>query len=119
MKSIASTTYSVKHQQMLSVAALKEQNKRFMNTGGRSQENRSEGFRPAFSDTSTGTVYLSCFANGRPAPMHMLDGLPAEVVLARTESGRVTAVKDSVVAGFVKAGEFYTREEAAAALTRH
>ena len=119
MKSTASTQYQAKHQQMLSVAVLKEQNKRFKNTGGRSQENRSEGFRPALSDTSTGTIYPSCFADGRPAPMHLLDGLPAEVVLARSASGRVIAIKESVVAGFVKAGQFYTREQAAAAVTTH
>ena len=119
MKSIASTNYQAKQQQMLSVAVLKEQNKCFMRTGGRSQENRSEGFRPAFSDTKTGTVYPSCFADGRPAPMHMLDGLPSDVVVARNESGRVISVKDSVIAGFVKAGQFYTREQAAAAVTTH
>lgn len=48
-----------------------------------------------------------------PAPFHLLDELPGALVLARTESGRVAAVKDSVVSGFVLEGRFYTRERAA------
>lgn len=119
MKPIEMSNYNNPNTRMLSIAILKEQNERFMNTGGRSQENRSEGFRPAFSDTSTGAVYLSRFADGRPAPMHMLDGLPQEVVATRNAAGRVTAIKESVVAGFVRDGLFYTREEAAAAATKH
>ena len=119
MKPIEMSSKQTPNTRMLSVAILKEQNERFMNTGGRSQENRSEGFRPAFSDTSTGAVYLSCFADGRPAPMHMLDGLPQEVVVSRNECGRVTEVKESVIAGFVRGGLFYTREQAAAAATKH
>jgi hypothetical protein len=45
--------------------------------------------------------------------MHLLEGLPDTLLLARAPSGRVTAVKDSVVAGFVRDGRFYTRDEAA------
>jgi hypothetical protein len=58
-------------------------------------------------------VYLSRFADGRVAPVHLLDGLPAEVVVSRYPSGRVAAVSASVVAGFVRGGQFYTREQAA------
>jgi hypothetical protein len=43
----------------------------------------------------------------------MLDGLPTEWVVKRDPAGRVTAVKGSVVAGFLLGGRFYTREEAA------
>jgi hypothetical protein len=82
-------------------------------TGGVSAENRCYGFRPAFLDRETGTVYLSCFANGCPAPFHILDGLPDEVVLARGDRGRVAAVKASIESGFVFEDRFYTREEAA------
>lgn len=95
------------------------QNRRFKGSGGISQENRAGGFLPAFADTATGATYRSCFADGNPAPIHLLDGLPAELVVARSASGRVTAVKDSVVAGFLRAGRFYTREQAAEAMTRH
>jgi len=87
-------------------------------SGGCSQENAELGFRPAFRDADTGTVYSSCFLDGRPAPVHLYDGLPDDVVINRTESGRVTAVKGSLISGFVRFGRFYTREEAAAAV-RH
>jgi hypothetical protein len=89
---------------------------RFHGTGGVSENNRCLGFQPAFIDDETGTVYLSRFPDGRLAPCHLLDGLPAELVLARSEQGPVTQVKDSVVSGFVHGDHFYTRDEAAAML---
>ena len=119
MKPITLSNYVRPSKRSLSVAVLKEQNQRFHGTGGCSQENSGEGFRPAFKDIGTGVIYLSCFADGRLAPLHLLDGLPAEVVIARDNTGHVTAVKDSVIAGFVRDGHFYTRAEAAAAVTRH
>jgi len=97
---------------VLNDAGLARQNELFSGTGGRSQENRSSGFRPAFMDVDTCAVYDSCFANGMRAPIHLLDGLPDEIVVARDESGRVHAVKPCVVAGFVREGRFFTREEA-------
>lgn len=100
----------------LTPRGLRQQNRVFRGSGGRSQENRSSGFVPAFSDTSTGDVYLSRFADGRLAPMHLLDGLPAAVVIERSVSGRVMSVKETLQAGFVRAGKFYTREQAAAAV---
>jgi hypothetical protein len=65
-------------------------------------------------DLETRAVYPSCFADGRRAPFHILDGLPDELVLARSACGRVAAIKPSVISGFVRAGLFYTRDEAAA-----
>jgi hypothetical protein len=56
---------------------------------------------------------ISCFADGRPAPIHLLDGLPADWVTVRGAGGRVLAVKASVVAGFIRGGRFYTRAQAA------
>lgn len=79
---------------------------------GVSATNRDCGFRPAFLDSSTNTVYLSRFKDGQPAPFHLLDGLPDDVVVTRSASGQVQAVKSTVVSGFVRAGWFYTREEA-------
>jgi hypothetical protein len=38
------------------------------------------------------------------------------LVVQRTAAGRVTAVRDSVVAGFVTDGRFLTRDEAMAKL---
>jgi hypothetical protein len=83
-------------------------------TGGVSAENRALGFRPAFRDTDTGQTYPSMFADGRPAPFHVLDGMPEPVVLARDRNGRVSRVLGSIVAGFLREGVFYTRAEAAA-----
>ena len=97
----------------MSQHVLQRENREFLGTGGRSQENRSLGFRPAFMDVETMTVYPSRFANGQPAPVHVLDGLPAEVVLTRAASGRVATVKASVVSGFLLGDEFLTRDAAA------
>ena len=92
------------------------ENASYRGTGGVSENNRCLGFQPAFIDHETCTVYVSRFSDGRPAPCHLLDGLPAEVVLARGAQGRVTRVKGSVVSGFVHDDHFYTRDEAAALL---
>jgi hypothetical protein len=102
----------------LSQEVLKGENRKFFGTGARSEENRSLGFRPAFMDAETGIVYLACFSDGRPAPFHLLDGLPDEIVLNRSALGRVVSVKGSVVSGFVLDRTFYTREEAAACASR-
>ncbi len=102
----------------LSQEVLKSENRKFFGTGARSEENQSLGFRPAFRDAETGIVYHSCFSNGRPAPFHLLDGLPDEIVLNRNSLGRVVAVKSSVVSGFVLDQMFYTREEAASCASR-
>jgi len=85
---------------------------RLRGRGGVSANNRDCGFRPAFLDSSTNTPYLSRFKDGQPAPFHLLDGLPDDVVVTRSASGQVQAVKSTVVSGFVRAGWFYTREEA-------
>lgn len=92
---------------------LQRANSQFRGTGGRSLENAQRGFEPAFLDRETHSVYRSRFSDGRNAPIHLLDGLPPELVLARTASGRVASVKASIVAGFTLQGEFYTRESAA------
>jgi len=84
--------------------------------GVSSDEHRAVGFAPAFLDTKTGRVYPSCFADGRPAPVHLLSSVPEELVLRRDSSHRVIAVKPWVRAGFVRAGRFFTRDEAKLAL---
>lgn len=100
----------------LNTERLRWENSQFRNTGGVSQCNRALGFRPAFRDEATGTVYLSCFDNGRPAPIHLLDALPDEVVVSRNPAGGVATIKDSVVSGFVRGEQFLTRTEAATLL---
>lgn len=98
--------------QVMTDQRLEQENRNFRGSGGISEENRSLGFLPAFLDTETGRVHASRFANGQPAPIHLLDGLPPEVVLARDANGRVARVKASVVSGFVLEERFFTREEA-------
>ena len=96
----------------LSPTILRQQN-RHQRLGGRSQENRSIGFRPAFQDLSTGHTYLSRFADGSPAPFHMLDGLPDSLITQRDGDRHVAALRASVIAGFVRNQRFYTRGQAA------
>lgn len=98
----------------LTARTLRRENRVFRGTGGVSAENRSQGFVPAFLDTRTGCVYRACFADGRPAPMHLLEGLPPTLVLTRDVNGRVTTIQPSVMAGFLRDDQFYTREQAAA-----
>ena len=101
---------------LLTETELRRESRMFEGTGGRSEENRGGGFEPAFLDNETQRIYRSRFADGRPAPCHLLDGLPDEVVVARDDRGRVAATKGSLVAGFLRGGEFYTRDQAVAAL---
>lgn len=100
---------------LMSEAVLKKENVAFAGSGGRSQENTNLGFRPAFFDFATQTLYLSRFANGRPAPFHMLDGLPEEVVVDRAPNGHVVSAKATLISGFERNGFFYTRTAAARA----
>ena len=94
---------------------LREENVAHKGTGGRSEENTGLGFHPAFYDFATQRIYASRFADGRLAPCHLLDGLPDEIVVDRTASGRVTSLKATVISGFVRNGFFYTRSAAAKA----
>ena len=67
------------------------------------------GFRPAFLDFATMSIYPSRSADGRAAPIHVLDGLPDEVIAIRTPCGRVIATKATLVAGYERRGFFYTQ----------
>ena len=79
------------------------------------ENNTRCGFRPAFLDTATFSIHLSRYADGRPAPFHVLDGLPDEVVVTRSIFGRVVAAKGTLVTGVERNGYFYTRSAAARA----
>jgi hypothetical protein len=96
--------------------SLARENLAYEGTGGVSACNCAAGFIPAFCDTATGRVEPSRLANGSLAPVHLLVGLPREWVVARGEGNEVLAVKPTVIAGFLRAGAFYTRAEAAQAL---
>ena len=101
---------------LMSESLLRRQNQEHAGTGGRSEANRDLGFQPAFLDFETQVIYRSRFADGRPAPVHVLDGLPDEVVADRAESGRVVTAKATLIAGFMRNGYFYTRTAAARAV---
>jgi len=88
-------------------------------SGGVSNENRHLGFVPAFLDTRSGNVYPCTFADGRPAPFHVLDGLPDDLVVARDRYGRPSQVVGTVVTGFTLNNRFYTREQAASQVSHH
>jgi hypothetical protein len=47
--------------------------------------------------------------------MHVISCLPDEWAAERDAAGEIVRLKDSVIAGFVRDGRFYTREEAATA----
>ncbi|WP_432695314.1 sigma-54-dependent Fis family transcriptional regulator [Marinobacterium sp. YM272] len=100
---------------VLTLTDLENQNRIFRGSGGVSEENRVLGFRPAFYDLDSGTILPSRFANGREAPMHLLEGLPDEFIQSRDENGRPCAARAGIVAGFSRNDQFYTRDQAASA----
>ncbi len=99
--------------QEMTIGSLKMENLIFEGTHGISEGNRHLGFVPGFLDRETGSVYRSCGCDGTPCFIHILDGLPDHLVVERNAWGRVSSVKGSVVAGFLRDGRFYTREQAA------
>lgn len=97
----------------LRLRSLHEENQRYHDTGGVSENNRDRGFIPAFMDTVTGDAYPSRFANGKLAPVHLFDGLPDTLVKKSVVTGRTYALRDGLVSGFLLGRRFYTRAEAA------
>ena len=69
------------------------------------------GFLPAYQDPLTGETHLSVYEDGRVAVVHLLDGVPAHWVEERDERNRPIALKDGIVAGFVRNGEFFTHTD--------
>lgn len=97
---------------------LAKENRDFNGTGGVSKENYSQGFTPAFFDTDTGKTYRSCHQDGTLAAIHLLEGLPEELIIARDQQQNIITVKSSVIPGFLKDNKFYTREQAAELATK-
>lgn len=100
-------------QRELHSRSLRRQNQIYAGTGGISEVNRKEGFVPGFFNPETGTAVVSRFANGTPAPIHLLDGLPDAWVSQRDRTGKALEACDGVVAGFLLGERFYTRGQAA------
>ena len=92
---------------------LRRENLAFAGTHGVSRNARQARFEPAFKDLDTGRVEIACLTPGTPAPMHVLSCLPDEWAAERDADGAIIALKPSVIAGFVRDGQFFTREEAA------
>ncbi len=69
------------------------------------------GFLPAFRDLTTGETHLSVYPDGSCAMIHLLDGLPLDWVTEWDEQGRILALKDSIVAGFMRGSGFYTLDD--------
>ncbi len=101
---------------MLTREQLELQTEYYRGTGGTSHDNHDSGFVPAFQDTASGEVFRSRQADGSPAAVHVLDGLPAHFVLKRDLDGHVLAVREGIVPGFIREDQFYTRAEAIQAL---
>lgn len=77
---------------------------------------RVSGFLPAFYDRATMTVEVSRFTNGALAPVHLLDSVPADWVAKRCANGKIVALKESIAAGYLCDGFFYSPDEVAIAL---
>lgn len=69
------------------------------------------GFLPAFQDLDTEEVHLSVNEDGSLAAVHLLDNLPDHWVVDRDDEGRITALKDGIIAGFMRQGRFFTRAQ--------
>ena len=100
----------------LNAYTLHRENEVHRGTGGVSQGNAGFGFKPAFFDYATHAIYPSRFKDGRPAPFHVLEGLPEEAIAIRADDGRILAAKATLVSGFERNGFFYTRTAAAKAV---
>jgi hypothetical protein len=97
---------------VLTQMSLRDENVLYANTRGLSQNNRSYGFLPGYLNRANGECVLSRFQDGRPAPVHVLDGLPQSWIVSRDVNGHVTQAHPEVVSGFIRDGVFYTRDEA-------
>jgi hypothetical protein len=97
---------------------LNAENAEYAGTAGVSRNNRRNGFLPAYRDNATGRIHASVYRDGSPAPIHVLEGVPEEWIHSRDAQGKVSRLKPSVKAGFIRNGEFFTREAAVRAVER-
>ncbi len=91
---------------------LDKETQQYAGTGGVSQGNGGYGFIPAFKDLNLGDIYLSQYSDGRVAKVHLLDGMPAHLIINK-QDGQIRSLQKSVIAGFVLDNVFFTRAQAA------
>ncbi|MEE4300733.1 MAG: hypothetical protein V2J24_14940 [Pseudomonadales bacterium] len=97
----------------LSAQRIDAEHRHFVATVGVGTETVHPQRIPAFRDSRTGRIEISRFEDGRPAPMHLIEGLPDEWALAHDADGHIRVLKAEIACGFVCGGRFYTRAEAA------
>ncbi|HIG39717.1 MAG: hypothetical protein ABGY96_17870 [bacterium] len=90
---------------------LKSESLKYAGTPGVSMHCDARRFKPAFLDKSTGRIEISRLNNGRPAPVHIINWLPAEWAISFFRDGSVKSLKRSVISGFVCDTVFYTRDQ--------
>ncbi len=105
----------IKRRGLLSEQALARENREYAATAGISKNCQSGGFAPAFYDSQSDSSVISRYADGSPAPIHILDGVPVEWVSDYDAEGHVIALRPGVISGFLRAGRFYTRDQVAKA----
>lgn len=106
---------SRRRQGVLTELSLRDENVLFEHTRGVSRNNGQLGFVPGFRLGATGELARSRYADGSPAQVHVLDGLPEDWIVGRDAAGHVTSTRPGLVSGFIRDGCFYTREELARA----
>ena len=116
LKLVEAGSETQKIETALNHQVLAQENQIYAGTGGISQGNRSHDFVPGYLDTESGETAVSCFADGQPAPIHLLEGLPETWILERNVDGEVLQIKKGVIAGFIRNERFYSRNQAARAL---
>ena len=94
---------------------LREESATYVGSCGDSTTARKNHFIPAFRDEADGRVELARLKNGCVAPMHLITALPKSWATRVDDAGNVLELIETIVAGFVRDGRFYTREEAALA----
>lgn len=92
---------------------LQLENLAFAGTTGVSRNNRASGFTPAFLDKKTGVIEIARLKNGQPSPTHIISWLPSSWAGRLASDGSVESLKPGIIAGFVRDGVFYTREQTA------
>ncbi len=102
---------SRRRQGALTELSLRDENVLFEHSKGIRRNNDHQGFVPGFRLSATGELAVSRYADGSPAPIHMLDGLPEDWIGGRDTEGHVTSTRPGVVSGFIREGRFFTREE--------